>query len=512
MDLLKALPFGLILLTCPPFARAQVGVLDPTFGSGGLVTTDVSLSTYDDANAVLLQPDGKTIAAGTSGYDGAQDLAIVRYLMDGTLDPDFGTDGKVTVSISFGNDIATCLALQEDGKILVGGYSYLVDISFVLARLLPDGSVDTDFGDNGTVTTAIDGNTSIGRGLALQEDGKILFAGGGFGGFALVRYGSDGTIDPTFGTDGLSLCPFNGGGAQANAIALQDDGQIVLAGYASSKSGDSIAVARFDADGALDPTFSGDGTVEAALPGGCTASALAIADNGDIVVAGAASNQAMIARFTPAGMPDPTFYGTGIRKLTMPGISMSNAYAVTVQSDGKPIIAGVIGNATNDFLLVRMESDGYNYDEAFGTGGVVSTDFANNLDIGRAMAVQPNGSIVVAGTTNGGSEDRNFALARYYNNMTTGVPAAVPAMSDAAIWPDPLSSTSRVAFSLAVADKVTIDLLDASGRPVQHMYDAQQLPAGRHSAGLHVDTSLPPGAYVLRIRGGATLLHVNVMK
>ncbi len=511
MDMIKTLPFCLVLLFCSPNAWAQVGTLDPSFGTGGLVTTDVGSGTYDDAYAVLLQPDGKIIAAGTSGYEDAQDLAVVRYMPDGTLDPEFGTDGKTTVSVAYGNDIATCLALQADGKIIVGGYSYLVDISFVLTRLNADGTLDTGFGANGLVNTAIDGNTSIGKGLAVQADGKILFAGGGFGGFALVRYDSDGTLDASFGTDGLALCPFAGSSAQANAIAVQSDGLIVLAGYASSKGGDSIAVARFDTAGVLDPAFGTDGKVQAAWPGGSTGSAVAIAEDGEITVVGAASNLAVVARFTPAGALDPLFYGTGIRQLTLTDVTMSNAYAVAVQSDGRPIIAGVVSHATNDFMVTRMENNG-NYDETFGPEGTVSTDFANNLDIGRAIAVQPDGSIIVAGTTNGVSQDRNFALARYIGDVSTGVAAVEPNSAAPIVWPDPISNTSRVDFTLATADKVSIDLLDASGRMVRQMGHAEQFSAGHQSVELHIDAAVPSGAYVLRIRGSATLLHVNVLK
>lgn len=480
MKLFTLLPF--CLLGCTLNAFGQITVLDPTFGAGGLVSTDIGSGTYDDAYAITLQPDGMILAAGTSGYDGQQDIALARYWMDGSLDPAFGVDGKTTVSISFGNDIGMAIALQPDGKILVGGYAYLEEISFVLVRFLADGTVDTDFGTDGVVVTAMGGNTSIATGVAVQDDGKILLCGGGFGGFSVVRYEADGAVDMGFGTDGLALCPFPGASAQANAIGLQSDGRIILAGYASGKSGDAIALAAFDGDGLLDADFGTDGTTTASWNGSGVATAMAIGADDGITVVGSASTKALVARFTPAGALDLDFYNTGIRQLTLTDTDMSNATGVTLQTDGKPLIAGYANYATNDFVLIRMENDG-TYDYEFGTEGVVSTDFTGTLDRSHGVLVQPNGAMVVAGGTYNTTQDRNFAMARYLVDFGTGV-APVPASSDAiTVHPNP--AMDRLHITVPDGREVQVRVLDLMGRTVLEQGPTSTLDISRLAAGAY---------------------------
>src|SRR5947209_5776224 len=215
------------------------GSLDSSFGSGGRVLTDFGLD--DEARAVVLQADGKIVVAGGSG--GAF-FALARYNADGTLDPSFGSEGRVCTNVG-GRDGARALALQSDGKIVVAGFSDVVGFGFALARYNPDGSLDPSFGSGGRVLT---GGVALARGLALQSDGKIVVAGfsdaGGGQDFALARYNPDGTLDLTFGTGGKVTTDF-GGFDDAFALALPTDGKIVVAG----SDGSDFALARYETRG-----------------------------------------------------------------------------------------------------------------------------------------------------------------------------------------------------------------------------------------------------------------------
>ena len=151
------------------------GSLDTGFGTGGKVTTAFGTG-YDEAYSVTVQADGKIIVAG-SANNGSEDFALVRYNADGSLDSGFGTGGKVTTPIGAGTDTAYDVLVQSDGKIVVAGQASGTGYDFALARYNADGSLDTGFGTGGTVLTAVSANNDYGRFVALQSDGKIVVGG-----------------------------------------------------------------------------------------------------------------------------------------------------------------------------------------------------------------------------------------------------------------------------------------------------------------------------------------------
>jgi len=237
------------------------GTFDSTFGTGGIVVTAVGEGTdYDYAYAVAIQTDGKIVAAGATGprsnYGGTNDkFALVRYNTNGTLDTSFGTGGTVTTTIGTYSD-AYAIAIQTDGKIVATGYAYKGDYAdFALARYNTDGTLDTSFGTDGAVTTAISDNSNVdnARAVAIQTDGKIVAAGiDSTYYFALVRYNTDGTLDTTFGTGGMVTTTNYD---KAYAVAIQSDGKIVAAGhgYSSSSYYTDFVVVRY-LTGAATPT------------------------------------------------------------------------------------------------------------------------------------------------------------------------------------------------------------------------------------------------------------------
>ncbi|MFJ3310849.1 calcium-binding protein [Streptomyces sp. NPDC086549] len=351
-----------LVLFCPGLALAAPGDLDPTFGTGGKVTTDFA-GEFAGAEGVAVQADSKIIAVGASNTTGIDiDFALARYNTDGSLDSTFGTGGKVTTDFG-GSQYAVAVAVQADGKIIAAGDTYVVSDDshdFALARYNTDGSLDTSFGTGGKVTT--DFGDSGASGVALQADGKIIAAGYSVGinyDFALARYNTDGSLDSTFGTGGKVTTDFGGAYDEAFAVALQADGKIIAVG-ASGTGGEErdFALARYNTDGSLDSTF-----------------------------------------------------GTGGKVTTTFG-DFDGAQGVAVQADGKIVAAGDANNLRNFFALARYNTDG-SLDSTFGTGGKVTTDFGGAGDSGAsAVAVQADGKIVAAGSSVsiGGTD---FALARY---------------------------------------------------------------------------------------------------
>ena len=248
------IPLAFLLALQPggaPLIRGRrPGNLDPTFGSAGKVTTDFAGGS-DLAFGVALQPDGKIVAAGTAtrGATIFSDFALARYNPDGSLDATFGSGGKVTTDFTGNFDQANAVALQPNGKIVAAGSTGDgTSHDFALARYNPDGSLDATFGSGGKVITDFTGGSDQAFGVALQPNGKIVAAGTAHTGtileFALVRYKKHGGLDPSFGSGGKVTTDFTGSNDVAGGVALQPDRKIVAVGHAGTANSD-FALARY---------------------------------------------------------------------------------------------------------------------------------------------------------------------------------------------------------------------------------------------------------------------------
>jgi uncharacterized delta-60 repeat protein len=338
----------------------------PTFLSGGgIVTTDIG-GGDNTGQSIVIQSDGKVLVGGYASVDGTDDFALVRYNADGSLDTSFGIGGVVVTSIGNSHERGASIALQSDGKIVLGGYARMPNFEdFALVRYNADGSLDTSFGTDGKVTTAITASTDLLYSVMVQPDGKILAAGQsrtGNSDFALTRYNEDGSLDNSFGSNGIVTTALGVAPDVARSIALQADGKIVLAGYYLIPSEMDFALVRYNSDGSLDGSF-----------------------------------------------------GTGGKVTTDIGTGNDYGYSVTVQQDGKILLGGSSAVGSNhEFSLARYNIDG-SLDSSFGSGGIVTTSINSGDDVGRSIVVQPDGKILLGGLSNNGSSDE-FALVRYNIN------------------------------------------------------------------------------------------------
>jgi uncharacterized delta-60 repeat protein len=323
------------------------GSLDNTFGTGGKVTTSL-VPGEDRAKAVLLQSDGKIILAGYADNGGDIDFAIVRYMPNGALDMSFGTGGIVITNINSTLDYAFSAVLQPDGKILLAGNS---GSDIVLARYNADGSFDTSFGTNGIVITDIAGYYDIAFKVLLQPDGKIIAAG--YSGqtmaydFLIVRYLANGTLDNSFGTGGKTLTPIGTTEDIGKSAVLQPDGKIVVGGYYWDAAFTDIdfGFARYTTNGILDVTFGNGGTVMTSIS--TTHDLLgdvAIQPDGKILgtgQVGAAPNADFgLIRLNSDGSLDTSFNSTGKVTTELGANDQDGAVTIAIQADGKIVIAG----------------------------------------------------------------------------------------------------------------------------------------------------------------------------
>ncbi len=347
------------------------GKLDDAFGTGGKVTVVLD-DEGDQLTAVTQQPDGKIVAAGARIHDNFQNAFIVaRFHPDGSLDQGFGDFGRVVTTFGDPAAAAQSVILQPDGKIVVAGFSGAGSYSelndFALVRYDAAGSLDPTFGSGGKVITHFSGIYNTGSraaDIALQYDGKLIVVGAYKNEatpreFAMARYLEDGALDLSFGVQGKVTTSFGAGDSPATSIVLQPGDKIVLAGMFQAGHHDhDFALARYDRSGALDGTFGVGGRVVSDLFGGSDDIAydLTIQMDGKLIAAGRTGQyphfQFGLARYEWSGILDPTFGLSGAVATSFGGFS-SQGYAADLQPDGKLLVTGYMNNASTDIVLAR---------------------------------------------------------------------------------------------------------------------------------------------------------------
>jgi uncharacterized delta-60 repeat protein len=463
-------------------AAAQLpGDLDPGFGVGGKLLVDFNGST-DIAEDIAVQPDGKLVVVGLTYVDNDfsnEDFAVLRLMPDGTPDPSFGVNGRVTTDFPNLAAVASSVVVQPDGKIVVAGgafplFTFLGD--FELVRYNPDGTLDTSFGVGGIVTTSFPGQGSYAFDVALQPDGRIVAAGTDFVNFssqqssntdfALARYLPDGTLDTSFGSDGKVTTDFQLGNDDAFSVLIQPDGKLVAVGSAIDivKFYD-FAAARYLPDGTPDDTFGAGGKTQVDFGTFGTdvdhdqALGAALQPDGKIVAAGftiydlGVSSDFALLRWNADGTLDTGFDGDGMQQIDF-GSFAQEAWDVAIQPNGKIVTAGFADteSSDSDFLLARCNPDG-SLDTTFSDDGKVRTSFGVLNGGAHAAALQPDGRIVAAGFQAGGTVD--IALSRYIGDPQAWVD------KDGALAGTPGLPVLVAAGDLAAGSSDSIDVFNA---------------------------------------------------
>lgn len=397
----------------PTPAPAPAG-LDHSFGADGRVTEPVG---DGRGEAVVIQPDGGIVTAGSRATSAGRDFALTRHDPSGNLDHDFGTGGIAATDLGGADDEAYDAALLPDGGIVAVGRTDaagFTKLDFGVARYRPGGTPDPGF-SGGLVRTDILGGGDQANAVAVQPDGKIVVGGFATAGtssdFALVRYNPDGTRDSSFDGDGIVTTDLGTASDDIRALAIQPDGGIVAAGTAN----DDVALARYLPDGRLDAGFGQGGKTIADFGSDDVATGVALTGAGDILVAGSTLGPGVdrdfaLARFTPGGALDTTFGDHGI---AMTDVGGGDDFAESLAVDGQDRIV-LVGRASSstilDMALVRYQPGG-TLDASFDGDGILTADFHGKGDFGQDVALDAAGRIVAAGYA-GSVAGTDFALMR----------------------------------------------------------------------------------------------------
>jgi len=509
-----------VLLLCLPVSACfgQAIALDASFDTDGKVTTPVADGlnlVYDMA----LQSDGKIIAVGYALSGVNYDVAVARYNTDGSLDVSFNTTGIKVIDLGSNDDIAYSVAIQTDNKIIIAGSKGNgSNTDFLLMRFNTDGSADNTFDTDGEVTTMFDVSYECAYDVAIQSDGKIVAAGAAFMdtiyNFAIARYNTNGSLDAGFGTGG-KVTTILSNGDEARAMVIQADGKIVLTG--TSKQADfSIAfgVARYNTNGTLDATFNATGKVITSVTTyNDTPQAIALQSDGKILVAGKGTpvgpEQFAVVRYTTTGALDVTWNGTGM-VTTAFGSTWDEARAVVIQSDGKVIAGGLANVSGMKFAMVRYNTDG-TPDGTFGTGGKMTTPFGSSSSI-WTMLIQPDSKVLAAGYS-GAAADYDFGLARFGpDTKPNNINEFGIGTNNVSVYPNPFTTNVIFKYGLQSSEKVSIQLIDIEGKVIVDYLTGQLQNAGTYEQNLAMPDGLANGTYLIVLSSPSGNTSVKVVK
>lgn len=401
------------------------GNLDTSFGGGdGIVVTDLGTN-FDYAHSVIEDANGNLVVAGRSTTGGGSSWKLVRYDSEGELDLSFG-GGDGVVDTPAMADVALSVIEDSNGHLVLAGSARVNTSTYtvVVARYDTSGELDPDFASEGVVLTPVGSGYNTARSVIQDSEGRLVVTGyaelGGYDDFVVLRYGSSGALDTSFGSGGVVTTSVGASYDHANSVVEDSNRNLIVAGATATAFGivepvHDFAIARYSGDGTLDSSFgAGDGVVSTSLGADDDQARSVIEDsNGNIVVAGISKSgfyyNFALVRYDSEGALDSSFGGgNGIVKTSI-GSGSDYAYSLIEDESGRLVVAGYTDNgANNDLALARYDSAG-GLDASFGSSGIVTTDLGGSDDRAYSLIADSNGRLVVAGETGTGEA----VLARY---------------------------------------------------------------------------------------------------
>lgn len=391
------------------------GTLDPSFGGKGFVVVPVSGTVADQAKSLALDDQGRIVVGGqTSSTNPGNDVYLARYTPEGTLDTSFA-GGVLVLDLNGDHDVQNELVIDAAGRIVAGGQTAVAsDPAVALTRLLPSGALDPSFSGDGKLAVQVSTGEDNMQGLALDQQGRLVFSGSGNGTFVVGRVTPGGALDPSFGLNGIAGA-FQGGSSAWNvALAAGDRPLAIGRSWQGTTRKNDVGIACFTASGEPDPGFGDAGEVLVDLGGDELAEGLALDSVGRVVVAGrrieGATGAIFVLRLLGDGTLDPGF-GSGGTVLVPVG---EDAWAFSVLLDAKGRIL-VVGDAQlssgHDLVILRLLPDG-TPDTTLGSGGYVTVDLAGRDDHTRHALLDDQGRLLVGGWLDQGLTTDSF-IARF---------------------------------------------------------------------------------------------------
>lgn len=496
-------------------AAQSAGTLDPTFNITGKFVHNFGF--HDNLQEVIVQSDGKVLSGGTAinpAFSGQ--LLLMRQLQNGQPDTAFNDSGMVVFN-QYTESYAYDLAERDDQKLLVAGACADLSFSFsmLVIRLFPDGTPDPAFGTNGFVEINLSTGDDFAYGMQEQPDHKILLAGTTIDSLfrnqpVVVRLNEDGTLDSTFGTNGVAYLPIIDLDNRLNSISLLKDGRILVSGHygkpltTSGQFDFDLLIARLLPDGSFDTTFGINGMVIDTVSTDYVDDLFGMDTTSDnsIVVSGYTTNpdfsfDLIALKYDSTGVRDSSFGNNGLFRFD--NDIQDVGYDLQVQPDGKIVLAGTSGGfffTDRDFLLMRLNMDG-SPDTSLGGTGYTLTTILNDFDEANGMAIQSDGRILLAGKTFNGA-DNDVAVARFFGASIVGLSESV-GEEEMLVYPNPVKSGDLFRIS-GLKTVVNVAIYTLQGEVVFN---------GKSSGEIKLPNSLSSGFYFLKTDTTTCKIIVN---
>ncbi|MBK9097422.1 MAG: T9SS type A sorting domain-containing protein [bacterium] len=475
------------------------GSLDLTFGNGGITST-----TSGVGQGIKIQSDGKILVGGGV-------FAVARFNTDGSLDTSFGNDGIVSTQVGSGYSSAWGIALQSDGKIvLIGNYEISSNNSGIaLVRYNSDGNLDNSFGSNGVVTLDITSGYDYANSIEIQSNDQKIVISGQTNGVMVARFNPNGSLDNTFGTNGIVSTQV-GTSCGSNSMKIQNDGKIIVAGGMMDSQGyQHFLTIRYNSDGSLDNTFGTGGIVTTTVGTGFQWGWDLAIQNAKIVVGGiqqlSSAQEFVLIKYNSDGSIDNTFGASGVVHAMPLGIS-DYLRSISLQTDGKILAGGFsvidstgapINNPQIGMSLMRFESSG-NLDNSFGNSGVVVIPLGEfGFESGRGLAVQNDHKIVFAGFG-----ETAIMIARFNVNSISSVKETENTIIPSTIvleqnYPNPFNPSTKLNFSIPNYGNVKLEIFNLLGEKIVTLVD-EYLSAGNYESDFNA-RNLSSGIYLYKL-------------
>ncbi len=422
--------------------------LKTDFGLDGMITN--GFGNYDDqANDIAVQDDGNIIVVGSTENEADTDFGIARYNSNGSLDTTFSADGRATVKVGNGDDAAYGVVVLDDGTIVVVGMTEEDETTHIaLVSLTETGYLNLDFGISSQVVYRFDEGSSVARDVVVDSEGRLIVTGTHTSGTetrgVVLRFSKDGSLDTTFGDNGVGAISYDEAELDLSVLALQSDGKIIIGGILVRGDEDKKGVVhRLSKVGMLDSDFGTDGSTIMATEGDSAILGLAIHSDDTILATGYTTNDRQkditVIKLTRDGEFDTNFGDGGLAFLDLGGDSQGND--ITVKDDASLLIGGKLqGDSASDALLVHLDSDGnlkesvvleetlldptatdeenYSLVVKKAAAKPVVTDINGQDDSTMALTITADGQVLAAGASNNGNDD-DFALLAYEDPTST---------------------------------------------------------------------------------------------
>ncbi len=516
-----SLTLGLFLGLCVATFAQNSGDLDPSFGTDGIVISGTTSNPIEAFQDLAIQEDQKIIAAGM-GWDAnyTARVRVARYMTDGTLDTDFGVDGYFTFEQDNEALIYSCTINSEGKIILAGATTNYQFYKVLLIQLNSDGTLDTSFGDNGVVIQQFSAVPEyfedFARGVALDANENILISGSSFTinpdnqeylrQPLVARFTADGTLDTSFGVNGMATLPVVQDGNSFDCVLVQPDGKILTGGtYSPEFLWNVMLLARYNEDGSLDSTFGQEGVIQYSQNNvDDEIWNMALTSEGDIIVGGFTATAsydyyAILVKFTTDGVLDTSFGSDGT--VIENEETFNEGADLQIQDDEKIVFGGSTGEGppgSFDMAVWKYNADG-SRDVSFGNNGLSKPGVTGSNVFLNAIALQANGQIVGVGQSRDDSNDIQYLVMRMDNDIVNGIDdsyyAKAPTLS-----PNPAlrSDQLNIQFSEDLTANATLEFYSITGK-LLHSTPINNELIGGSSLTTNIPGNISSGIYLVSI-------------